>query len=435
MSGESLPRVLRGLDKGRLAAYARNLSFYGGEQWPGERGRARRRVTFNYARAVVDKVTSYVMSDVRVNVRPAAVGEPGAAAARSAELALAAVGVENGLPRLDYETETDAAVLGDGAFKATWSPESERVVVSAPDVQGLFVWRDPVDRRTPERVAERYSVTPLAGGRPVQVVEDWTAEKLTVWQDDVVVSGPVANAYGFVPYVVFPNLPVPKSPWGWSDVAGVRDVAEEINRCFTALSRILELSGNPIAVLSGVVDSQDIAVEPGALWEMPEGTKAYLLDLLSGGGVKVHLDYLDAVYRSLHDVGEVPRTAFGDNARSLSGVALEIELQPLQQKVRRKRVIRADVYRRRAEMVLALLDLYTGTSHAAAGAVEVTWGPLTPSDPNADVAREAQRVGAALSTAQSAMGRLGVEDPEAEFEGVLVERSRLVPPAAAVGGA
>jgi len=218
-------------------------------------------------------------------------------------------------------------------------------------------------------------------------------------------------------------------------VAGVRDVAEEINRCFTALSRILELSGNPIAVLSGVVDSQDIAVEPGALWEMPEGTKAYLLDLLSGGGVKVHLDYLDAVYRSLHDVGEVPRTAFGDNARSLSGVALEIELQPLQQKVRRKRVIRADVYRRRAEMVLALLDLYTGTAHGAAGAVEVSWGPLTPSDPNADVEREAQRVGAALSTAQSAMGRLGVEDPEAEFEGVLVERSRLVPPAAAVGGA
>src|SRR3989337_1558089 len=87
------------------------------------------------------------------------------------------------------------------------------------------------------------------------------------------------------------------------------DGAEEINRCFTALSRILELSGNPIAVLSGVVDSQDIAVEPGALWEMPEGTKAYLLDLLSGGGVKVHLDYLDAFYRPLQGVGKAPRRA------------------------------------------------------------------------------------------------------------------------------
>src|SRR3990172_35536 len=69
--------------------------------------------------------------------------------------------------------------------------------------------------------------------------------------------------------------------WGWWGVGGVGDVAEEINRCFTALSRILELSGNPIAVLAGVVESQDIAVEPGALWEMPEGAKAYLLHLLS----------------------------------------------------------------------------------------------------------------------------------------------------------
>src|SRR3989304_3984376 len=65
--------------------------------------------------------------------------------------------------------------------------------------------------------------------------------------------------------------------------AGVRDVAEEINRCFTALSRILELSGNPIAVLAGVVESQDIAVEPGALWEVPAGAKAYPLHLPSGG--------------------------------------------------------------------------------------------------------------------------------------------------------
>src|SRR3989304_627588 len=96
--------------------------------------------------------------------------------------------------------------------------------------------------------------------------------------------GAVANVWGFGPGLVFPTLPVPKSPWGWSDVAGVRDVAEEINRCFTALSRILELSGNPIAVLSGVVDSQDIAVEPGGLWGMPGGTEGDVLDLLSGGG-------------------------------------------------------------------------------------------------------------------------------------------------------
>src|SRR3989304_2737508 len=73
-------------------------------------------------------------------------------------------GGEGGPPRRAYEPERDAAVLGDGAFKATWSPESERVVVSAPDVQGLFVWRDPGGRRGAGGAGERGRRGPPGGG-------------------------------------------------------------------------------------------------------------------------------------------------------------------------------------------------------------------------------------------------------------------------------
>src|SRR3972149_5326257 len=92
---------------------------------------------------------------------------------------------------------------------------------------------------------------------------------------------PEPNAYGFIPYAIFPTLPVPKSPWGLSDITVIREVAEEMNRTFTALSRILEVSGNPIAALEGVGQPTDIAVEPGAIWDLPERSKAYLLDLLA----------------------------------------------------------------------------------------------------------------------------------------------------------
>jgi hypothetical protein len=44
----------------------------------------------------------------------------------------------------------------------------------------------------------------------------------------------------------------------------------------------------------------------------------------------------------------------------MSGVALEIELQPLLQKVRRKRIIRTAAYNRRNEMVLKLLERFGG---------------------------------------------------------------------------
>ena len=103
---------------------------------------------------------------------------------------------------------------------------------------------------------------------------------------------------------------------------------------------ILELSGNPVAVLENVTESQDIAVQPGAVWELPERARAYLLDLLQGGGVNLHVEYVNLLYRTLHDLGEAPRTSFGDSGRNLSGVALNIELDPLLKKVQRKRQLR-----------------------------------------------------------------------------------------------
>ena len=73
---------------------------------------------------------------------------------------------------------------------------------------------------------------------------------------------------------------------------------------------------------------------------------------MQGGGVSLHIDYINLLYRILHDVSESPRAAFGGTERDLSGVALEMELQPLLQKVRRKRLIRTAAYNRRNEMVL-----------------------------------------------------------------------------------
>jgi len=63
------------------------------------------------------------------------------------------------------------------------------------------------------------------------------------------------------------------------------------------------------------------------VWTIPEEVKAYLLDLLAGGGIKLHVDYIDMIYRCLHDISESPRAAYGGIERELSGVALEVELQ------------------------------------------------------------------------------------------------------------
>jgi hypothetical protein len=186
---------------------------------------------------------------------------------------------------------------------------------------------------------------------------------------------------------------------------------------------ILELSGNPIAVLENVTESTDIAVMPGAVWELPERAKAYLLDLLQGGGVKLHADYVDLVYRALHDLGESPRTAFGENRAGLSGVALNVELDPLLKKVARKRLIRGAAYRRRNEMILRILERFAEPKiDYAPYRSRIVWGSVLPLDRSRLVEDERALVAAGIHSRRRAADELGVEDPELEFRRWLEEQ-------------
>ncbi|MCC6382669.1 MAG: hypothetical protein IT304_09160, partial [Dehalococcoidia bacterium] len=116
-----LPARLRRVDEDRRQRYRDNLAFYNGSQWTGRARRGERRLTFNYARAFVDKVTSYLFTGMSVQVE-ARDGETaaGRARARAAEQALREAEAANSLAQLDFETELDCAVLGDAAYKVTW---------------------------------------------------------------------------------------------------------------------------------------------------------------------------------------------------------------------------------------------------------------------------------------------------------------------------
>jgi len=428
MTNLTIAQQIARMELPRLRAYADNLAFYQGEQWAdSRRSRRERRLVFNYAKSLAEKTTSYLMSGTGFAVDPADDSPEAQERARLAEKALLDVYEANQLAQLDFDTEIDAAVLGDGAFKVTWDTEERRVRVSAPDVQGIYVWWLGDDLSRIWRVASRYTLLPeevemlygvgAAKGRGrakgSEVVEVWTEREFELWLDNVPIEQK-ANPYGFIPFVVYPNLREPKKFWGVSDIPAVRESVCELNRALSQLSMILELSGNPIAVLENVGESQDIAVQPGAVWELPERARAYLLDLLQGGGVKLHVDYVDLIYRTLHDLGESPRTAFGENRQGLSGVALNVEMDPLLKKVQRKRLIRGAAYRKRNEMILRILEQYTGVSYAPYRS-RIVWGPVLPEDRGRLVEDEVRLVEAGIHSRRRAADELGVEDPEGEL--------------------
>jgi hypothetical protein len=426
-----LPRQLADLDTNRLRAYRENLEFYEGRQWTESRRRRERRLTFNYARTIIEKTASYTMSGLGSVVDPADGSPEAAENARRAEQALREVYEANALDQLDFDNEIDCSVLGDAAYKVTWDATESRVRVSAPDVQGLFAWPLADDPSQVWRVASRYTLPAdeaemlfgevsdqsVGGDRRASqrtIVEVWTDGAFELWIDEVLVES-AENPYGFIPLVIYPNIREPKQFWGVSDLVAVKEPLRELNRALTQLSAILEMSGNPIAVLENVTEAQDIAVQPGAVWEIPEKARAYLLDLLQGGGASLHVDYANLVLKTLHDLAEVPRSAFGESGRAVSGVALQIELDPLLKKVTRKRLIRGAAIRRRNEMILRIMEGQTGESFAPYRS-RVVWGPVLPQDRSRLVEDETRLVGAGVHSRRTAAGLLDVADPDGEWQ-------------------
>lgn len=414
-------------DEDRFAGYAQASAFYQGDQWA-ERWRQGDPppLVFNYARALVRKTASYVFSGpVGTSVTP----EHGAhEAANRAEALLTGLRDELALGQLDMSLAIESAVLGDAAMKVTWDHVAARPRVSAVDPATLIVLTAPDDARTVVEVAQGYELTgfqmrqvfspEMASGldptRSYPVVEQWTADRWRVSiADQPVHDGP--NPYGWIPYIVLANDPRPMSFWGTSDLDDLIGVCRELNRRMSVLAHVLELSGAPIAVLENVDGSEGIRVGPGAKWELPEGSRAYLLDLLQGGGAEVHLRYVELLFRMLHDLSETPRTAFGDSGRDLSGAALEVEIQPLVQKVSRKRRMWDGVFAARNAMLLDLLERFGGEDLAGLRRTTTIWPPVLPGDRDSAVRNAVSLVGSGIQSRRSAMASLGEADPDAEM--------------------
>src|SRR2546426_6598840 len=98
-----LAQQITRMDTGRLRAYRENLEFYQGRQWADPTRRRERRLTLNYAKAVIEKTASYTMSGLSVVVDPEDGSAEAAARARRAERALREIQETNNLEQRSEE--------------------------------------------------------------------------------------------------------------------------------------------------------------------------------------------------------------------------------------------------------------------------------------------------------------------------------------------
>jgi hypothetical protein len=297
-------------DPARFNRYKTYLDFYEGAQYFEKRHPGERRLTINYAREFIQKGVSYLMAKpVKVELQPGEGSTP--EQAKKYEQVLAAMWADNNLDRLDYDTAVAAAVAGDGAFKITAqklgnkSPleignnnkRPARVVVRSVDCSHLVAgWRSD-DTQVLGWVEEKYSISQyeaverfgelehLTKKKPnsqVVIQERWTDSQLVITADKVVVID-ATNPYGFIPYVIFPNLARPRRCWGLSDLEDIISINSEFNIRVSTLSMLLQMSGNPVLVLENIDSTEGIRVGPGAIWTIPQDAKASLLEMLKDG--------------------------------------------------------------------------------------------------------------------------------------------------------
>ncbi len=221
-----IPTRLAHHDTDRLKRYKELLDFYYGRHWEGYAKRGEKRLTFNYAKVVIDKATSYLMSGINFAVDAVEDSDEARAKARRAESALYQVYEANNLEQLDFETEIDCAILGDAGYKVIWDQETKSVRVTAPDVQGIYAWWVGDDTSRIWRLASKYSLSAdeveilykvRPKGKTANIVELWTAQDFELWLDNAQVEKK-PNPYGFIPFIIYPNLREPKKFWGISDL-------------------------------------------------------------------------------------------------------------------------------------------------------------------------------------------------------------------------
>jgi hypothetical protein len=390
-------------------------------------------MTYNYARTLVRKVASYVFPD-RVTFQFGDANQDHSAAEQVFNDYLLAVDAT----ALDLELEIERSITGDAAIKITWDTERSRPRMVSVDPGSLVAVWSPDNPREPYQISQAVKLPGFAiaqtladvpgaadaldPARLYDVIEHWTAQSWQISVSGGALSRTIANPYGWIPYCILPNNPRPRHFWGRSDLIDIEQICKAFNSEMTVLDAIMRMSGAPIAVIENVDASDNLRALPGAKWELPENSKAYLLDLLAGGGVDLHIKYLDQVRTTMHDLSETPRTAFGDSGRALSGAALQVEIQPLVQRVQRKRTGWEHFYTQRNRRLLDLMIRNGLISIDPAITTSPIWPNVLPSDTPAETLSAVQKVTAGIQSRRSAAAALGDPNPDAEMARIEQER-------------
>jgi Phage portal protein, SPP1 Gp6-like len=166
----------------------------------------------------------------------------------------------------------------------------------------------------------------------------WTKDRVQVFIGDEKIMD-MPNKYKIIPFRQIRNVPAQGRNEGISDVEDIIPLNTEINLKKSDISEIIDYHSAPVTVVFGARIGQ---LERGAnkVWGgLPKDAKVENLRL--DGDLVSAQNYISDLKQSMHEVGSIPEGALGGQLAisNTSGVALQIALKPLLDRVQVKQVM------------------------------------------------------------------------------------------------
>ena len=347
----------------KLTRIHNNWNFYEGYHWEGVESGDKPQVTVNYIRAFVDKQVAFELGDgFKIKMKPDVEDIDNE---NDPLEFLNQVWEDNNKLERCAELGQTKAITGDGWIQVAYEPKFLRDNTRNPDFFDPFdefekgkikiivlptaivfpQYTDFHDKDNMKSLTIMYPVLDTKEGifrkavsKHIIYKQVWTDKFVEVYMGENLISR-IPNKYGIIPFRQIKNLPNQGKTEGISDVEDIIPLNMEINLKKSDISEIIDYHSAPITIVFGARVSQ---LERGAnkVWGgLPKDAKVENLRL--DGDLSAAQNYTADLKKEMHEVGGVPEGVLGGDLAisNTSGIALQIALKPILDRVKMKRVM------------------------------------------------------------------------------------------------
>ena len=429
-------------DLKRLNQYRRNWNFYEGYHWEEIQATDKPQVTENYIRTFVDKFISFELGGgFNFSMLPEIenlegennpykfldnVWEYNNKLEKSVELGQAKSITGDGWIQVSFEAKFDQNGNRISGFYDPFDEyEKGKIKVTVLPTSICFPeYSDSHNRDHMERFTVMYPVfddeekkfgfTHRGKTRQVMYKQVWTSDRVEIYYKDM--NTPIEvipNKYKVIPFTQIKNYPQQGRNEGLSDIEDLIPLNMELNLKLSDISEIIDYHSAPITAVFGARVGQ---LERGAnkVWGgLP--SDARIENLRLEGDLATANTYIDRLKLAMHEVGNIPEGVLGGSMAisNTSGVALQIALMPLLERVKIKQVLTKEGLEVVNKMILligekeGLIKVPEGIKRSDFYKNEVTFNSILPKDGVLELQELEAEMRLGITSREEAMKRRG----------------------------